>query len=882
MNSYSDIKNFIFKKLKDINGDLPIGEIDKEIENTKKLMESVGLEISARFLSVNKLEYLSDQNWNDMKIELEKHFNVKMEKGVFIQGKEQQERDTTWWSNKEKVRQDNYYWNRYEKYMNNILPPKVIRTMDIDTDRIMDNIGNPSDNKFSIYGMVVGHVQSGKTSNYSSLICKAADSGYKFIVVIAGGLDNLRNQTQERLIESFIGYDKSGLQIGVGKEKHIAEFLPISLTTIKNDFNRDDANRTSQGINFENIKVPILLVIKKNTKTLDNVITWLKAQYKNKIKTPMLLIDDESDYASINTKVENDPTSINRKIRNLLNLFNKSSYVAFTATPYANIFIDHNINNEDFGRDLFPKDFIYSLDAPENYFGASKIFKIDDEGNYSNHLIPIDDYEEYIPKKHKKDYILSNIPNSMKEAIRLFLLNISIRSLRGQKNKHNSMLIHVTRFTAVHKSLSFFVDSYLKDLKSVINSYGKLLNPVSQSTLIRDMEDTFNKYYSNSNLNFEDVLNILSNSINTVLIREVHQDAKPPLEYRKDINTNVIAIGGTSLSRGFTLEGLSVSYFLRNTIFYDTLMQMGRWFGYRVDYEDLCKVYLPEPIIDHFSKIIDSTEDLISDFKIMSKLEMTPNNFGLCVKYHPDSVLQITSRNKLKNTQNIHLEMNLDGHLKETKLLDSNINIRNKNLDLIKKMVLELDKTYINNNNLWKDVNSSFVIEFLNNFIFYDSYKSGLESSMPINFIKKYADEINTNWDISLYSGSGDEYILNNIKIKKEKRTILEKNGCYKVIERQLSSGYSELIVFSNEEKEKLNIGNNPDRRYIRSEMKKPLLIFHILQTDLDSELAAFSISFPGGIKSRTNTIKIAVNSRYIEEIAELLEQEQAGEPDDF
>ena len=125
--------------------------------------------------------------------------------------------------------------------------------------------------------------------------------------------------------------------------------------------------------------------------------------------------------------------------------------------------------------------------------------------------------------------------------------------------------------------------------------------------------------------------------------------------------TNAIVIGGTSLSRGYTLEGLSVSYFLRNTVFYDTLMQMGRWFGYRQGYEDLCKIFLPESSIDSFAQIIEATEDLIDDLKRMAKAKMTPYDFGLAVKHHPDSGLQVTARNKQKNAKDIYFDMKLDG-----------------------------------------------------------------------------------------------------------------------------------------------------------------------------------------------------------------------------
>ena len=597
-NSYQDIKSFINNKLQQHEGVLPQEKIDQELKSTKSLIENLGVKTFAQILSVDSLSNLLDSDWLRMKREFEAHYNVYMDKGILVQGDEQQHRDNTWWTGKEKQNNQNYYWNRFQDHISKSLPSSVVKVTDDDTDVVMNNIEDPSVDNFSRVGMVVGHVQSGKTSNYSALICKAADAGYKFIVVIAGGMNNLRNQTQERLNESFVGADQ-GVPVGVGKLGNInSGLLPVSLTTKEQDFNKRDANRNSQGLNFDNISSPIILVIKKNTRTLSNVINWLEAQYKNQIPNhAMLLIDDESDYASINTKEDEDPTSINKKIRKLLSLFKKSSYVAYTATPYANIFIDHEAENEDVGQDIFPKDFIYAIEAPSNYFGAKKIFLDKPE----KHLISISDYEDYIPIKHKKDFEIEELPESLLEAIRLFVLNVGIRTLRGQGNKHNSMLIHATRFTRIHQQLRTQVEEYNSKLQKHLLAYGRMSNAEKQSTLIKELMETWQLRLSNVGFEWNEVLESVCQIIDTVIVREVHQSTKIPLEYRKDSVTNAIVIGGASLARGFTLEGLSVSYFLRNTIFYDTLMQMGRWFGYRPDYEDLCKVYMTPEMSSNFA-----------------------------------------------------------------------------------------------------------------------------------------------------------------------------------------------------------------------------------------------------------------------------------------
>ncbi len=869
MSSYQKVKTHILEKLKnqqDEKGILITSNINNEIQNIKILLSIP--EAKDALFGVDKI-ILSDNDFLRIKRELETSFNVKMDEGLLIQGEEQQDRDNSWWTGEVQQDVDNYYWGRYRKYLKKSLPSEVVRTIDVDTDIIMNNIENPNINYFNRYGMVVGHVQSGKTANYSSLICKAADAGYKFIVVIAGGINNLRNQTQERINEAFVGKDR-GRQIGVGIGDSILSKEPKSLTTIERDFNKQDADRNSQGTNFETNTTPILIVIKKNTRTLGSVIDWLEKVYrKNRISNhAMLMIDDESDYASINTKEEEEPTAINKKLRKLLSLFHKSVYVAYTATPYANIFIDHEAGHEDLGRDLFPKDFIYSLNAPNNYFGARKIF-LDGDRKY---LVPIDDYLDDIPSKHKKDFELVAIPPSLYDAMRVFILNIAIRNLRGQGNSHNSMLIHATRFTDVHQRFALHVENYINSVIVDINSYGGLIHAINYSGLIVELKETFELTYMDIEFGWDEVLHGVCSTIETIVVREVHQRTSVPLEYRKDRVTNAIVIGGTSLSRGYTLEGLSVSYFLRNTVFYDTLMQMGRWFGYRVGYEDICRIYMPESMIDSFGRIIEATEDLIKDFKSMSDANKTPNDFGLAVKQHPDSVLQVTARNKQKNVQEFIFNMRLDGQAKETSWLSYNIKNRKNNLSTIENIVKNLEdyynREYVGKNILWRNINKKNIIDFLDAFKFYQTDGLGISARMPTAFVKEYVKTRNVSWDVALYNGKGNSYTIGDIQFNKESRKATVKNDYIEIQNRQVSAGNSESIALDNEARKKL--GSN--RKEIRKSIKNPLLQLHILETDEDKELASFGISFPGDIFSKEETINLKINTVYYKNLLEDLE----------
>nr|MDA8229576.1 hypothetical protein [Desulfitobacterium hafniense] len=335
---------------------------------------------------------------------------------------------------------------------------------------------------------------------------------------------------------------------------------------------------------------------------------------------------------------------------------------------------------------------------------------------------------------------------------------------------------------------------------------------------------------------------------------------------------NAIVIGGTSLSRGYTLEGLSVSYFLRNTVFYDTLMQMGRWFGYREGYEDLCKIYMSRSMINNFALIIEATEDLMDNFKRMSEAKMTPNDFGLSVQYHPDSGLQVTARNKQKSSKDVYFEMKLDGHLKETSWLNNDETTIRSNVQAIRNILDKLLKEYspeqVGKSYLWRDTSKEFVGQFLEEFKVYYSDPFGLRSRMPIDFVKKYVREVDTLWDVALYNGNSQKsFEIGNIQVNIETRKGTNKGEYYEIKNRQVSSGSAESITFTKPERDVLG----SIRKSIREKMKKPLLMLHILDLETDTgkdiELAAFGISFPGGIRSSNKTVKLKINTVYVQQL---------------
>jgi len=558
-----------------------------------------------------------------------------------------------------------FYWGRYRRLLGlKGLPKSVIDGTDEVTDRVLDRLGNPNNlTQWSRRGMVVGHVQSGKTANYTGLICKAADAGYRLIVVIAGIHNNLRNQTQARIDEGFIGRDTGRLAhankaqrqkiIGVGQFDQ-REF-PVSLTNTLRDFNK--ATATTFTAQLSQINVPVVLVIKKNSSTLKNLLEWLKEhsvhQSTQMVSQPMLLIDDEADNASINTAYQRDEvTRINSQIRELLSLFHRSCYVGYTATPFANIFIDPDTDDEALKQDLFPRDFIIGLDAPSNYFGAQKIF-LDAR---DQHIRLIDDNEDVLPMKHKIDHPVDVLPGSLVEAVRAFIVARAIRNARGQQAGHASMLVNASRFTDVQGRLrSRIADVVARIRDAVAVDAGKgpaaLRNPE-----IAALHATWKREYADAEgADWPSVQARLHEVLVAARVVEVNASKRAQAldyDHAGEHGITVIAVGGFSLSRGLTLEGLTVSYFLRNSMMYDTLMQMGRWFGYRPGYEDLCRVWMP-------------ADDLQTQLKRMELAKATPAQFGLAVRSHPEALI-VTARNKMGTGKLLPLKVGLAESLIET------------------------------------------------------------------------------------------------------------------------------------------------------------------------------------------------------------------------
>lgn len=602
------------------------------------------------------------------------------------------------------------YWPRYCQMLGERWASSAVEALDTVTDDILGRLEDPKrSGSWDRRGLVVGHVQSGKTSNYCGLINKAADAGYKVIIVLAGLHKNLRSQTQMRLDEGFLGYETMPFRerpegemksIGVGLVDSDPALRPDYLTNRADngDFSRTAAN--TMGINPGGR--PLLLVVKKNPSVLRNLLFWVdrisnaRDPVTNRavlVGVPLLLIDDEADNASVDTgqqefdetgapDAEHDPKTINGLIRRVLVSFEQSAFLGYTATPFANIYIHDKGRTREEGEDIFPRSFIMNLPAPSNYDGPVRIFGLDpqDDDLGSGRGLPLvrqvtdhapslrlDERGGWMPPVHKNGWQplfegQDVPPPSIDEAIRAFLLVCAVRTARGEAAAHNSMLVHVTRFTSVQAAVR-------RQVKEALTAMARRLRR-GDPAMTRSFQDLWERDFVPTTATVRSILRdaslidvewaaveqILPMVSAEVEVREINGSAKDILDYDtyRKTGLNVIAIGGDKLARGLTLEGLSVSYFLRATRMYDTLMQMGRWFGYHPGYTDLCRLYTTSDLKEWFQHITDASEELRVEFDHMAAIGGTPRQYGLKVRSHP--VLLVTSRVKMQNATTLALD----------------------------------------------------------------------------------------------------------------------------------------------------------------------------------------------------------------------------------
>lgn len=780
------------------------------------------------------------------------------------------------------------YANSYDQYLlQQGWAPDLIKSLDKSARTILSLLQDPAADgtTWTRRGLVIGHVQSGKTANYIGLITRAADAGYRFIIVIAGIHNNLRKQTQQRIEEAFIGRTTApgaNGPIGVGLNSNHPP--PASLTTIDDDF-----SITSTKISFQlkGMNTPVIAVIKKNVSTLTALHDWLATQNADrsgKIRdVPLLMIDDEADNASINTNTaDQDPTAINSKIREILGLFHQSCYAGYTATPFANIFINPDAYDQKALEDLFPRDFIHCLDAPTHYFGAHKIF-IDDNG-VDKYTRPILDADPIIPASHKRNHVPERLPDSLKNALDQFIVARAIRNLRGQAHKPCSMMVNVSRYVEVQERIGKLLEERIKRIKDAVQANYRMPERSSSTDSVmiglKAAYDTEFKDCSHSWSAVKAKLNDVARQLQLQVINSKNPATKgrprkndsaskaSGLQEPAHSDLTMVAVGGLSLSRGLTIEGLTISYMYRNTRTYDTLMQMGRWFGYRTGYQDLCRIYLPEDSINWYGHIAEAADDLINQVGVMRTKGLTPKAFGLAVNVHPDRLL-ITAPNKIRSGQLKALDLSLSGRLRESYIVSTLQDTNSANFNLIKKFSekefrgSEGEKT--GKGYAFKGVATETILDFLKQFRVHKDFEE--QHKENLKYLKKIQEKHNKADVLLISPKRKGERNPPPLPLNIQERAVGQKRhgaDWWRLNKDRVGSRGDEGLGLSDEQRKKAQqsgMGKSESDVYYRSARNRPLLMLHSLQPKTDrftGPIAAYGISFPPG--DEDTTVRVMVN----------------------
>lgn len=543
-------------------------------------------------------------------------------------------------------------WPSYRKVLESRLPESAVRGIDESTTRVLSRCANPKEPGDRRKGLVIGYVQSGKTANYAGLIAKAVDAGYRIVIVLAGMYTNLRAQTQARL-EADLNVNDASDKAGVA----------WSLLT---DRESDVGPKVNVGFVSSPGNVAIMIV-KKHESRLANVARFLQSIPEDTRRSrAVLIIDDESDQATPNTQSDRDLVStINQRIRGIWEEVRTGTYVAYTATPFANMFIDPNDDH-----DLYPDDFAMVLPKPQGYMGADSFFDLtqtaeadQDEGIHAlSRIVEPQEAERLVPGRDIATF-QPEITDSLDSAIRWFIIATAIRQLRTGRASHSSMLLHTSHRVAAHSLLKDAVTDFTAGMalnrddqeaafRSVFESEIDRASHLRDNAVVPDWEEIWAKV--------REIIGWLTVKIDNGLSQD-------RLVYPDDSPQFVIAIGGGTLSRGLTLEGLIVSFFLRTSNTYDTLLQMGRWFGFRPGYQDLVRVWVGPGLLDDYAHLAQVEREIRSEVAVLESEGKTPRDLAVRVRTHPGR-LQVTSPGKMANTLVVHA--GLGGTRRQTIYLD--------------------------------------------------------------------------------------------------------------------------------------------------------------------------------------------------------------------
>ena len=634
------------------------------------------------------------------------------------------------------------HWPPLREQMASDIGTEASDSVHVASEKVLGLLADPGIHKLKKKGLVIGYVQSGKTANYAAVLSKASDRGFRLFIVMSGIHNALRAQTQVRLDRDLIS-------------NYPDRF--VKMTNADQDFGQV----IEGGGLLASHDLRNLIVIKKNASRLNRLALWLESiPEKIRERCPTIIIDDESVQATPNSKAAQKKVSrINELTNRIYELLPTATYVGYTATPFANVLM-----NPSDDQDLYPSDFIMALPRPAAYFGAERLFgreplnedDVDSEGLDLIRRITDDEAEALLPpKKNENKPILSTTPESLVEALRWFILSVAARRLRGQGNKHTSMLVHTSHLTDSHNLLAGLIEDTLDGM--VVGGQSKELIDAE----LEKFETLWNRERARVQIGgnplhaFEELLPVVPSVLQDLRVIIDNGGSDDRLNYEGDLPATVIAVGGQTLSRGLTLEGLTVSWFARTSKTYDTLLQMGRWFGYRVGYEDLPRVWMTETMQENFRDLATVEQELRNDIDQYSVSGITPRQLGLRIRQHP--TMAVTAASKMYYASNV--QVSYAGLLKQTYKFDhKNHDVQRANIETTKSLVagvqeLGIEFSDVRKRWLARDVPSELVVSFLRNFAV-SGEQTDLQPDVTVDYLKQREDKAASLWNVAIMSST--------------------------------------------------------------------------------------------------------------------------------
>ncbi|MEQ9501591.1 MAG: Z1 domain-containing protein [Deltaproteobacteria bacterium] len=622
-------------------------------------------------------------------------------------------------------REDDRFWPSLVQYLENKgWSDSVIESIDHASSKILANMQPAGSGRIDTRGLVIGYVQSGKTANFTALIAKAADVGYRLFIVLAGIHDALREQTQKRLYRELV-------------ESH--RELWATLTNDREDF-RASAGGNTDAFLSRHSSFRILCVVKKNHAVLRRLKRWLSEGSDSVLsQCPVLIIDDEADQAGLNAS--KDPTVrtvTNRLILEIMGVLPKAAYVGYTATPFANVLVDPS------GVDLYPKDFIVELPRPAGYFGAQGLFgrlsvpfdeeDVEQDSEFDMiRTVPQDEIQMVRPAGAKaRALFVAELADSLATSIEYFALATAARRARGQDG-HSSMLVHTTLYTDAHEKLGSVIAEHWRELGSLIQRR----DSVTLQRLQRLWDDESARVPSADvglqRVTFDALGPFLESVIgegvvvieNSASAERLSYDGAPKIQ---------LAVGGNTMSRGLTLEGLVTSYYVRSASAYDTLLQMGRWFGYRTGYEDLPRVWMTRELSEDFRTLATVEEEIRRDVRRYAN-GYTPLDLAVRIRTH--STLAVTSALKMQHA--IDCEISYAGGARQATVFDiEDRELLEQNLNAAERLISAIESepsTHSSGRYYWEDVPADLILEFVRGYRFND-HRPDLDSDTLCRYIE--------------------------------------------------------------------------------------------------------------------------------------------------